>query len=312
MTNEPKNVVDRHLAIALASELVERAHPLLEEVVNFGASVLSRCKHHVGPLPISPEDRALLSLLRHVLEMTDAADSLIRVASSSAVDPLLRSALEAYFAIAFIAFDNTKRARRGRAYMVSVLQKQLKDLRTTVPGTVEQNQLLSKVQADKYVAAFVPKPDSDIDQQILRIEEQLSTPELKPIVDDHAALKKQPGEKKAKWHRLDGGPKTIEELASAVGHSGVYEVLYRSWSTYVHAQDSAAPSDPNWPKLRQNRGIKVAADLMSWIAVESTRIVLVSFRPADWDEMVNWYNGYVRPSREAMDAVDISGISPDV
>lgn len=309
MTAESRDVLSRHLSSAAVREAADLASELLTEVVNYGTAVLSRCNHHLGPLPLKPEDRALLVLLRQVLESTDAMQILAQAGTVAASDPLLRSALEAFVAITFIAVDDRQAMqRRGRAYMLSVLRRQLRELTERKPGTPEYDRLLKKVKDDKYVSEFIPIPKTDEAEQISRIQRELATAELLAVAEIFDSFKRE--KKRAQWYTLDSNALTIEQLTRAVQLEGVYHVLYRSFSAYAHAQDVAVPGDEAWLRLRSSPGFTIAVSLMLWIVLEALRTVLTFYRPVEWPDMQKWYSSEVRPRRDAMQAIKIAEVPP--
>jgi hypothetical protein len=310
MTDPSRDILDRNLSSAAIAEAATIASSLLTEIVNYGTALLSRCRAHLGPLPPRAEDRSLLVLLRQVIESTDVTQLLAQQGTLAGVDPNLRASLEAFLSISYIvAGDVTARQRRGRAYMLFVLRQHRRDIMARIPGTPEHAELLQSVADDQYVEKFVPKPDADDKKDLENIERELASADLAAIAADfELQRKKRKREARPKWYRLDDGPSNIQELAVAVRQQGVYEVLYRSWSMSAHAQDVALPNDAEWLRLRSHRGFKPGVSIAVWLAVESFRRVLETFRPSDWSELKNWYNAEVRPRRESLDKTEI----PDV
>jgi hypothetical protein len=310
MTDASTDVLDRYLTVAVVREAADAASALLTEMVNYGSAILSRCKHHLGPLPLKPEDRALLVLLRQVLECLDSLQVLAQAGTLAGADPTLRAALEAFLSICFITGGDVEAKRkRGRAYMLTVLRQQLHDLRGRQPGTVEYEKLIANVKGDKYGGEFVPVPDSEDPGQIASIDRALAAPEMTQIAADYDHLGSARKKGNPKWYQLYDGPANIRELARAVNQGGVYEVLYRAWSVATHAQDVSAPTDKESLRLRSEQGFKVAASLASWIAAETFRAVLTTYRPSEWGDMTVWYNREVRPRREQLAAVSIPTIA---
>lgn len=259
---------------------------------------------------MKPEDRAVLVLLRQVFDSIDAVEQLASNGSVAAADPLLRAALEAFFSLSFIVADPAQMPRRGRAYMLIVLRRQLRDLLSRQAGTPDYEARLKKIQGDKYVSAFVPTPDENEKQEIAAVERELAHEWMAPIGVEFDELRKT--EKTAKWYRLGNGPSSVELLAKAVGQSGIYDILYRAWSVSAHAQDVALPTEPAWLRLRSLNGYKVAVSLTIWVGVESLRAAVMFYRPSEWDDMTEWYNTEVRPRREKLQAVEIPDLKPAV
>jgi Family of unknown function (DUF5677) len=310
MTDASNDILNRHLTFAVVRQAADAASALLTEMVNYGTAVLSRCNHHLGPLPLKPEDRALLVLLRQVLECLDSLQILAGTGTMSGADPVLRAALEAFISICFITgADSESRGKRGRAYMFMVLRQQLHDLRGRQPGTADHTRLIENVKGDKYAGEFVPVPDPQDPHVIATIERALAEPEMAQIAADYDRFVSTSKSRKPKWYQLHDGPANIQQVAKAVNQGAIYEVLYRTWSVAAHAQDVALPTDKDWLRLRTPQGFKVAVALASWIAAEAFRAVLITYRPSEWDDMTTWYNREIRPRREQLEAITIPEIT---
>ena len=95
-----ESILYRELSKAQAKEVLAKATPLLQELVNYSTHALARCA--TSPSGEIDVDLSILALYRHIIEITDAIEVLVSQCCAEASSPLLRSSFEALISIEYI------------------------------------------------------------------------------------------------------------------------------------------------------------------------------------------------------------------
>jgi hypothetical protein len=92
-------LLNRSQSIADAKPLIERASPLLREIVNYSTNVFMRCMHAGNS---GSKDLPAFTLYLHMIEMTDGIEVLMSQACCEPAVPLLRSSFEASMSLRYM------------------------------------------------------------------------------------------------------------------------------------------------------------------------------------------------------------------
>lgn len=296
-----QSILNRSLSRVAASDVIGVASPLLQELVNYGTHGLARCASAVsGGVD---QDIAVLTLYRHVMEMTDAIEVLV---SQCCPDPgvlLLRSSFEALLSLEYILETEEEYARRSVAWLVAHIHNQL-DLCDRLDNTTTKGrQFKHSVENDKTIPSIVTSlaRGKRVEELRANLESFLKKPHVIVIEEEFGRYDTPPP-----WYHLFGGPANLCDLAKSVRRGGQYEFLYRIWSETVHAQRAS-------PLLRQDRRaqqviqrlrdpttLASVASLGASFMLNATRLVLGRFRPGE--DLSPWYKRDVRDRYRRLNA----------
>lgn len=279
-TNPPPDLLDRDLSIATARHGIDRAEPMLIEIVNYGVAVFARC------LPAINEDGehnlAILMCLRHLLEMIDSVQIQL---SSGAPDPAvlqLRSAFEALISLEYILKADT--ARRCFAYLAGNTHREIQS---------------HWILMEDHDGGGQPWPHfkANLDTFMGRLDRP-------GWMEAHASIMAAGTNKKGRlrlvdWYRAYGGPETRAALAATVNRKAQYDILYRTWSDATHATDAfnqlrARKQTLELKRLRQPQIFPNVASFAANFGMEGARAVLLHYRPSEERANAQWYVDEVR------------------
>ena len=285
-TGALQSVLYREFSKVTAEQIVPNASPLLQEIVNYSTHALVRCATSASGN--KDEDTAILALYRHVIEMIDGVEVLISQACSVPAVPLLRSAFEASLSIQYILETEQDYGRRCLAWLVGYIHKRLDMLERLDPTTSKGQNARRLIQDDEITSRLLLPSSQDLQQSAADLHALLSEPHLQSIEAEYQRCQK------ASWYQLFNGPSSLYKLAEHLGKGGLYEILYRSWSTTVHAQD-LLPFIAQTPKgeatmgaLRDPNLVRETARFAAPILLEATRRVLKKLRPGE-DSFDAWF-----------------------
>jgi hypothetical protein len=292
MPTEPlQTILYRDLSKAQAKPDIEVASPVLQELVNFASNALVRCA--TSTKGEENEDLAVLSLYRHIMEMTDGVEVLISQSCVTPAVPLIRSSFEALISMEYILQDDAYYVERSLAWLVDYVHQRLDLYESLDPSTSRGQESRRALNQDKTLKRIPALPQDTVSQAIGNLHNLLAKPQLAVIDRDLAQL----GWPK-KWYRLYGGPNTIRELGQRVGRAAQYDFLYRHWSRVSHAHDFA-PFIARTPDgqvairgIRDPSDLKAVAIFASSLIFEATRVLLGKFRPGE--DIGPWYLRDVR------------------
>ena len=212
------------------AEALNAAADCLDEAINFGTHVLAWCtkaatSHSawVAPLVLS---------FRHCLEMLDAVSVLVRKGIVAPSNTNLRSAFESLLGIKYIIRGNLE--KRGKAYIVCHLHRNLKFLSRIDPGTEMGKQFRAELEGSPIQSVLGDKGDN-LPQRRDNIKDTLE--KNYPDVEEEYQKIKRSNSGRFSWYEMYGGPNNIRELADEVDMEGWYRLLYNEWSRTSHARD---------------------------------------------------------------------------
>ena len=261
--------------------------------MNNGLAVLKRCSIDAKGASMTVEDEAILSLYRHLLVSVDGMRSLILEASVEPCDSLLRAEFEALISLLYIveAPSQTELQRRGSAYVVADLKRQLGELKRFDPSTAEGKQARAKFNKDRYVKGILLPTVKDLPLRIDRLEKRLQEQDVLAAAQEYDQQKKRPN-----WHALFSGPPSLEQVADTVGLSGSYEFLYRLWSGFVHGTDAVRERrSADWRPLHTIEQAGTVGMLATGFALRATQTVLLHYRPGEEQSYKSWYTSEIKP-----------------
>src|SRR5450759_2673234 len=224
----------------------------------------------------SPAKDVLLPLYRHLLECADGVCIMVAQGQAEAIQPVLRSAVEAEWAIEYIlSADSERRARQYRA-----------------------NDLIQRRNALRKISTGAPTAATD--ERLSRVESLLDhEPMLSVVTEWEAQPRRRPN-----WYSLFKGPQNLRELAEALGRAEWYNNLYSPLSRFAHATGSldatSVDADGTGHLLgpRSPDHIQELASLAMSIALAAANKMIRRFAPDRHVEFQEWY----RPIREMRDA----------
>jgi hypothetical protein len=292
MPTEPlKSILYRDLSKAQARPVIGLASDVLQELVNFASNALVRCA--TSTKGQENEDLAVLSLYRHIMEMTDGVEVLISQSSVIPAVPLIRSSFEGLISMEYIVEDSAQYVMRSLAWLVDYVHQRLDLYESLDPSTSRGQESRRALNQDKTLKRIPALPHDTVSQAIGNLQNLLAKPQLAAIDQDFGRLSGQ-----SKWYRLHGGPNNIRELAQRVGRAAQYDFLYRYWSRVSHAHDFA-PFIARTPGgqgairgIRDPSDLNNVASLAASFLLGATRILIGKFRPGE--DIRTWYKREVR------------------
>lgn len=292
MPTDPLEIIlYRELAVVSAKSIIDIACPLLRELVNYGSNALVRCA--TSGSDKENEDLAVLSLYRHMLEMTDGIEVLVAQSCAMPAIPLLRSSFEALISLEYIVEDNAKYVSRSLAWLVGYLHQRITMYELLDPTIEKGKEYQEALRLDKSVQNLELPPTQDIGRSIDNLRNLLASPQLQVISQEYTSQKQK------RWYRLCGGPNDLRTLAYHVGRSAQYDWLYRYWSRVSHGHNFApfiARTSEGGGAIRPIRDadeLKNVANFAANFMLAGTMTLIKKFRPGE--EIRTWYERDVRP-----------------
>lgn len=234
MTKPVTNILPREEPVK-AEKLLSKFQVSIEEVVNFGTHLLNWDIERTNG---GDENLPIAMIFRHIVELTDSISILVGKSAIDASKPLLRSALESYLNLKYMLAEDSK--SRALAFLVCNYHKELKFLEKLDPNNkADYGQLQTKIKNEQTLQFEFELPHiSGSVNRIAQLEKLLSLPIYQDAENEYQRLRSQM--KNPEWYRFWNGPARIEALADSVGHSMLYELLYRNWSGAIHGTDVIA------------------------------------------------------------------------
>lgn len=283
MPTEPlAGLLDRDLARVAAADLTKITRPLLRELVDHGTNVFQRCQ--VSATGGEDEDVAAPVLYLHMLQMTDGIEVQLFEGCAGAAIPNLRSSFEGLLGLAYILESDENYAQRSLAWFAGVLLNKLADRER-----IEEGNPKSKA-ADKELPGTLKKVAPLVKGDIQRWNAILDEPRMRPIADEVRKAKK--------WHGAFGGPRSLEDLARRLDMEMDYQLLYRRWSSVVHAGDLMrflirSKDGNHFNPLRDSQELKEVAHTAAVYLLRATRFMIHKYRAGE--NLTPWYLREIRP-----------------
>ena len=291
-TKPLETILYREFSKAQSGQIIEIASDDLQELVNFGSHALVRCA--TSSTGNENEDLAILSLYRHVIEMTDGVEVLVSQSCAIPAIPLVRSSFESLISMLYIVEEDSKYLDRSLAWLIDYIHQRLATYESLDPNTAKGQEFQQSINLDDTAKTLQLPPQTDVSNAIKNLQSLLAKPQLHTLNQDFLNLR---GAKK--WYRLYGGPENVRELARHVGRIVQYDFLYRYWSRVSHGHDFApfivktADGDSGIRGIRDASELKSVANFSATFMLNATRILIKKFRPDE--DIRTWYEREVRP-----------------
>ena len=308
-TKPLETILYRDLSKTEAKEDIETSSKVLQELVNFGTNAIARCSTSTSLTGKENEDVAVLTLYRHIIELTDGIEVLLSQSCPMAAIPVLRSAFEALLAIEYLLENESDYVQRSLAWIVSYTHKRINMYDRLDPSTQKGQAAKELFDRDKVMTENSIKfgSISDIQKAKAKLQVVLTKPNLQPIESEYLKQIKYKKNNNIQWYSLFGGPANLRALANQLQRGGFYEILYRQWSTIVHGEDFSSFMDNTNKgniairRLRDPAKIREIANFAAIFLLDTTRLILKKLRPGE--NLAAWYtrdiqNNFKRLTRE--------------
>ncbi|QMW02281.1 DUF5677 domain-containing protein [Spirosoma foliorum] len=243
-------------------DLMEKLNIVLDRFVDFGSNIL---KWDTEVKRVEAYNTPVIMSFRHFLELVDSISVQVK---QSSIDPCklqLRAMLETYFSLSYMLETDTD--KRGMAFLVWHLHKQIKDLTRTDEDSEMGKQLRAKLRKDRHTQSLVIPTDPNAQKKIAAIEALLQKPIYQEAEQEYQRLRAAK-EKDPAWYRFYEGPKNIVEMAEHLDYMGLYDVIYRRWSGPIHGTDvitgKASIADDGSAEIYQIRFFGNVQEVAQW------------------------------------------------
>lgn len=265
--------------------IIDVASPLLKELVNHASNTLIRCAHSLSGR--TDEDLALLTLYRHIIEMTDGAEVLISKACATPAIPLVRSSFEALLSIEYILEDRENYLQRSLSWLVGYAHQRLDFYERLDPSTGKGKEFTARAENDFIMQRFKVPDLIDVPSAITILKSFLAKEHIQPIQEAWVSQRLR------NWYQLFDGPPNLYELSDYLRRGGQYDHLYRHWSRVSHAHDLPgflardADGDATIGPLRQSNELQDLASFAASHMLGATIKVVNKARPDE--DLSIWY-----------------------
>jgi hypothetical protein len=266
----------------------------IEEIINFGTHVFEWFEEGVAGR--GDEVAPIAMSFKQFLEMLDAISALVRISIVEPSKIQLRSALEASMSIAWILQEDSE--RRAMAFMVWNVHEELKWNHKFDEKTPQGKELKQKLKDTAIENTQLP-PSANIENARQNLNTLLTRPKYHAAEEEYQRLRKEKI-KNPNWYSFFGGPRNVEQLATKVGMTEWYELLYRQWSGVVHATDllvgKVATSEGKTyiQKMRYPGEVETVYTLTVSMALKTYKRILEIFIPSKLEVFADWYVSEVR------------------
>ena len=204
----------------------------VQECVRFGTHIVKLCMDN----PVWKDERSLPVLLsfRHALELLDSISVLIRYGLADPCKILLRCLFETCIYIEYLLKDDT--GKRAMSFLVCHAKHKERSYLRMMPDSPERKEFMAILKKDAIDINIKNMIIDGIPQRIQNLERLLAKPEYREVVEEYEHVRKD-DRRTPNWDHLFEGPKNIKQLSDQLGHSGRYEILYRSGSRATHSLD---------------------------------------------------------------------------
>jgi hypothetical protein len=288
-----RKLLDRDLAKVTAKPIIDVASPLLIEVINHATMAYQRCHVSAGrdsSTGATSEHFAPLMLYQHMIEMADGLESLISSSCSGPALLILRTMLEALLSLDYMLQEDYR--KRSLSWLCSCIHKRIEAYELLDPTTDRGRELKKTLEKEgnSSVTGFSLSENVQGLQRVL-------VGDLAVIEDEYQRQKKS-RRRTPHWYSLFDGPTDLRGLAVAVSRASFYDLLYRSWSSVMHATDASRFLSQTSDGAAAFQQIRYPENLKdyTWLAVNfvviSTGMMIQKFRPGE--NLSPWYNTEVK------------------
>jgi len=231
MTEKPlKSLFDRDEACKEAQRYFSTQINLLQDLANYGSNLIARAYN--SSKKALPDAVVCGVLLKQVVAMIDAVETLLASGIVHATFLPARAAFEASLYLEWILFSDTD--RKAKCYLVSNLREERLWALRAISGTPEEkifNSIVKDLDVDFH--SKIPNLASDAKTHLAEVNSILARADFKSIDLEFEKLKLK---RKAdpQWYLLLGA-KSIRQIAKAVLRLPEYEMFYAKGSRITHS-----------------------------------------------------------------------------
>jgi hypothetical protein len=297
MTEAPKHLLNRDLVRATVAAPMEYLSPMMQEMVNYGLGVLTRCTSQAGGSLLKPEDETVLSLFRQTLTMLDGIEIAVREGGTLAAMPTLRSLYESFLAVSYIAEGTSadQRRDRGRAHRLVDLIDEMHDLKRFDASSDEGKQLRAIMQKDELGRQFEFPVVPDLIKRIEHLQKQIDDPVFDGARSEYGRVR---ASKKGTvvWHELFAGRRKMEDVATDADLGTTYQILFRYLSMLTHPESTARHREgESWRPIRQPNLTRLIVNTAVSLTKRAMRTVIAIYRPFEAEDATRWYVTEIQP-----------------
>jgi hypothetical protein len=205
-------------------------------------------------------------LFRQILEASDGIYELVRIGCINICKPLLRTCLECYWQLAFILKDDEE--RKARHFLYHYNKAKLHDLENVLfPDN--KNSLANKLSKDRNMKDLtLSDAEKDLGwKDYYTLQDILSS-------NGNRETAKEYGKKKMKsWYHYFIKSQKIEDLAIQLEESGLYEILFRNLSSFIHGEDILHSNVVFYPN--EKVGLKYLRDIGQVDFIGNSTIIIL-------------------------------------
>jgi hypothetical protein len=255
----------------------DAARFLADAAVHFETHVAPQGKEHHS---------AIFFLMRHMVETVDGVSILVGKGSSENCGGLLRSAFEGLLQLLYVLEADEE--RRALAYLLGYAHRRIKSYQRYDKTDPLGAALRREMVGDPFLSMVDNRLNLNWKPKIANLEGMCRRQPFAPIEAEWQRVKKTRGNRDPEWYALFNGPTDIRSLAKYLKRGGVYEVLYRDWSEFIHAsggmKNVARGSDgnPTVRPIRHPEGIEQACQFAYVTCGEAAQAVVQKYDAAGW------------------------------
>lgn len=222
-------ILDRTEAEKLIKEHFSTQVALLQEMANYGSNLVVRAYNSGGK---GLGDAIVCGvLLRQVVAMVDAVETLIASGAVHAAHLPARAAFEASLYLGWMLVSDLE--KKARYYYVSNMrQERLWALRGAHGSPENQSFSAAMAQLGTDILSLRPSLATDSQTHLDEVNRILAQPEFAPI-DQDFERRKLKSKKEPKWH-TPLGPTTVRQIAKELQRLPEYELFYSKGSQVTH------------------------------------------------------------------------------
>lgn len=223
-------ILDREKVRLEIKEHFQDQISLLQELINYGTNLLTRC---FASSDRSTADIAILAgLVKQFIAMLDACEILLSNGAVLSARLPSRSLFECYLYLNWILEEKTQ--ERANQYYVWHLRQRMKSAQKAIKGRPENEDF--KKGTDKYGPSFTDiyeKNENKAIEQVKEIEKVLSLEKFIEINKQFEDLQRKKNKRTVNWFE-PSGLRSIYDMASKLKLKGEYDLLYSPYSEITH------------------------------------------------------------------------------
>jgi len=288
-------ILDRPEAEKLIKEHFSTQITLLQEIANYGSNLVIRAFNSSSK---SLGDALTCGvLLRQVVAMVDAVETLVASGAVHAAHLPARAAFEASLYLEWMLVSDLE--RKAKYYYVSNMRQERMWALRGIHGSPDNQSFSAAIaQLGTDIMSLRPSLANDSKALLTEVDRILAQPEFSPI-DQDFEQRKQKTRREPKWH-APLGPGTVRQIAKDLQRLPEYELFYSKCSQVTHTgsfEDYLRFSKGHltFKPVRRLDGISALLNFTFSMAFRCYEIVLKNYRPG---EIKSFTTRYVAEWRE--------------